>query len=174
MTAPLTIALFVIGIYALAWYATLYRAFVRRRAQVEWAWQETMDLLTPRGERALFLARTVETMGVQEELADEVKEAYRLTQAAPSREDRIRAEQELSHFTLALIHAAGHDQRLSTRGDLSDLVAELEERERLVARARERYNEAASALNVERRSFPGGLLVRALYAELVPLFEGAQ
>jgi hypothetical protein len=172
VNAPLRIVLFSLGVYLLWRFLVLYQGVIRTHKNAERVWQETAALMVPRGERALELAQLLQRGGAQAGRVEQLRAAYQHALAAQTRPERIEAEQELSRRTLALTDAAARDPQLSTRADLSDLLAEMHERERLIAIARERYNEAASALNAVRRSFPAGLLVRALLPEAAPLFVG--
>lgn len=174
LNAPLRVVLFVMGLFFLFRLFQAGSKIMRLIRLTERHWQSAAGLMVPRGERALELAWEVQASGAQTERAEAVRAAYHRAQEAKTRPERILAEQELSHWTLTLAHAAARDPLLSTRGDLSDILAELPERENLLAAARERYNETAAALNTERYAFPGGLLIRAVLVEPAPLFESVE
>lgn len=176
-TLPFAAVLLVLGGLLLTGLHNLWKASSRAWANVETEWAEVEQTLTRRMERLPELSRLFRAcLGETDEL--------RRLEAAPAflptekRAERIEAEQRVSRWMTRLrAHAEAALPALSpaplaksTRDDFAAELSEAGERERFLAEARERYNEAADALNTLRHSGLRGLLLRTWQAENAPLF----
>lgn len=179
----LVIVLFVCGLMFPIGFVRAWRTARAQRAARDRAWEDTEAVLNRRKERLPELARLVfAVLPEHVSLLQELKNASDAVSETVNRVERLETELQLSRVlarlsaTVETFLPAANGQAASAAwsGELATEINEVNERERYLAEARERYNEAADTVNRRRRAFPHGLVLRAWEAEPTPLFGGVE
>jgi LemA protein len=169
------------------WVASKYNGLVAARNNVDQQWSQVENQMQRRADLIPNIVGTVKGIAGQEkEIFTKIAEARSKLLSAPTPEAKIEADRQLSQTLRdgGLLGTGGRflsivEQypQLKSNENFLRLQDELAGTENRLAIARKDYNEAATAYNTQRQSFPTVIIAGLLGFQDKPLFradEGAR
>jgi LemA protein len=175
--AVILVVVLVIG----GWVSSKYNGLVAARNNVDGQWSQVENLMQSRADKIPNLVATVKgAAGQEKEVFTKIAEARSKLLSAPTPEAKIEADRQLSQAMRdgGLLGTGGRflsivEQypQLKTNENFLRLQDELSGMENRLAVARRDYNQAATAYNTQRQSFPTVLIAGLLNFQDKPLFR---
>ncbi len=164
--------IFAILAIVVIWYIGTYNKFVRLRQRVKNAWAQIDIQLKRRHDLIPNLVETVKGYAAHErETLTAVTEARAKAASAPSPQEAIKAEGELTEALRRLLLVVENYPNLKADQHFLQLMEDLRTTENSIAFARQAYNDQSMVFNSQIKKIPDSIVASQMRLKEYPFWE---
>lgn len=155
----LTNIVIIIAVVSVLWLILTYNGLIRRRYRIKEAWSDIEVQLKRRYDLIPNLVETVKGYMTHERTVfEKVTEARTKAMTAPTKEEKLGAENILSNTLKTLFAVSENYPELKANANFLDLQRELADTENKIQASRRFYNGNVRDFNTKTESFPTNLI----------------